>query len=102
MKAASAASTMVRRVFGGGAPRPPGPPRRGGLTGEDLAGMIMTPIKSHSTKVPQGRRGLMAGNAATARRLWEEIFTAMDLNAVGEVGAPDGVEHTARPGEPQG
>ena len=44
----------------------------------------------------------MAGNAATARRLWEEIFTAMDLNAVAEVVSPDVVDHTARPGEPQG
>ncbi len=44
----------------------------------------------------------MGGNAATARRLWEEIFTAMDLDAVEEVVSPDAVDHTARPGEPHG
>lgn len=44
----------------------------------------------------------MSKNAAIARRLWEEIFPAMDLYAVGEVVAPHSVDHTARPGEPQG
>ncbi len=44
----------------------------------------------------------MSENAAKARRLWEEIFPAMDLDAVADVVATDSVDHTARPGEPQG
>lgn len=44
----------------------------------------------------------MAGNAEGARRLWEEIFPAMDLEAVAEIVSADAVDHTARPGEPHG
>jgi predicted ester cyclase len=44
----------------------------------------------------------MPENAAKARRLWEEIFPAMDLDAVADIIAADSVDHTARPGEPQG
>lgn len=44
----------------------------------------------------------MPENAKKARRLWEEIFPAMDLDAVGDVVAANSVDHTARPGEPQG
>jgi predicted ester cyclase len=44
----------------------------------------------------------MSENAAKARRLWEEIIPSMDLDAVVEVIAADAVDHTARPGEPQG
>ncbi|MDP8960890.1 MAG: ester cyclase [Actinomycetota bacterium] len=44
----------------------------------------------------------MSENKAKARRLWEEIFPAMDLDGVAEIVAADGVDHTARPGEPQG
>ena len=44
----------------------------------------------------------MSENAAKARRLWEEIFPAVDLDAVADVIATDSVDHTARPGEPQG
>ena len=44
----------------------------------------------------------MSDNAAKARRLWEEIFPSMDLDAVPDIVVADGVDHTARPGEPQG
>lgn len=44
----------------------------------------------------------MSSNAATARRLWEEIFPSMDLDAVADVVAADSVDHSARPGEPGG
>ncbi len=44
----------------------------------------------------------MSENVAKARRLWEEMFPAMDLNGVAEIVAADGVDHTARPGEQQG
>ena len=39
---------------------------------------------------------------ATARRVWEEIFPACDVEALAEVTATDFVEHGARLGEPQG
>jgi hypothetical protein len=39
---------------------------------------------------------------ATARRTWEEIFPACDVEALAEVIAPDSIEHGARPDEPQG
>lgn len=44
----------------------------------------------------------MSENAAKARRLWEEIFPAADLEAAAEIVAVDSVDHTARPGESQG
>lgn len=44
----------------------------------------------------------MSDNSAKARRLWEEIIPSMDLDAVTEVIAADHVDHTARPGEPEG
>jgi predicted ester cyclase len=44
----------------------------------------------------------MSANAAKARRLWEETFPRMDVDAVAEVIAADAVDHTARPGEPHG
>lgn len=37
-----------------------------------------------------------------ARRIWEEIFPACDVDALAEVIAVDGIDHSARPGEPQG
>ena len=39
---------------------------------------------------------------ATARRTWEDIFPACDVEALAEVVAPDVVGHGARPGEPAG
>jgi predicted ester cyclase len=39
---------------------------------------------------------------ARARRIWEEIFPAGDNDALAEILAPDGVDHQARPDEPQG
>jgi predicted ester cyclase len=39
---------------------------------------------------------------ATARRTWEEIFPACDVEALAEVIAADSIEHGARPDEPQG
>jgi len=39
---------------------------------------------------------------ATARRTWEEIFPACDVDALAEVIAADSIEHGARPDEPQG
>ena len=39
---------------------------------------------------------------ATARRTWEEIFPACDVEGLAEVIAADCIEHGARPGEPQG
>jgi len=39
---------------------------------------------------------------AKARRTWEEIFPASDVEALGEVTAADIVAHGARPGEPPG
>jgi predicted ester cyclase len=44
----------------------------------------------------------MSDKAAKVRRLWEEIFPAMDMAAVSEVVAADCLDHTARPGEPHG
>jgi predicted ester cyclase len=37
-----------------------------------------------------------------ARRTWEEIFPACDVDGLAEVIDPDSIEHGARPGEPQG
>jgi predicted ester cyclase len=39
---------------------------------------------------------------AIARRTWEEIFPACDVEALAEVIAPDCIQHGARPGEPPG
>ncbi len=39
---------------------------------------------------------------AKARRIWEEIFPACDVAALAEVIAVDGIDHGARPNEPQG
>ncbi len=39
---------------------------------------------------------------ARARRTWEEIFPACDVDALAEVVDPDVVAHGARPGEPAG
>ena len=44
----------------------------------------------------------MSSIAATARRLWEEVFPAMELDAVGEIVSRDCVDHSARPDEPGG
>ena len=41
-------------------------------------------------------------NKAIARRIWEEIFPAMDVAALAEVSDPDVVHHGARPDEPRG
>ena len=41
-------------------------------------------------------------NKAIARRTWEEIFPACDVEALAEVIAPDAIAHGARPGEPPG
>jgi predicted ester cyclase len=39
---------------------------------------------------------------ATARRIWEEIIPEADVSAVPQVMHADSVDHSARPGEPQG
>ena len=39
---------------------------------------------------------------ATARRTWEDIFPACDVEGLAEVIAPDSIEHGARPDERQG
>ena|SRR5215216_1839731 len=39
---------------------------------------------------------------AKARRIWEEIFPTGDVNGLAEVLAEDGIDHGARPDEPQG
>lgn len=39
---------------------------------------------------------------ATARRTWEEIFPACDVDGLAEVIAADSIDHGARPDEPQG
>jgi predicted ester cyclase len=44
----------------------------------------------------------MPENASKARRLWQEIFPAMDIDGVAEIVAVDCADHAARPGEPQG
>lgn len=41
-------------------------------------------------------------NKAIARRTWEEIFPACDVEALAQVVAPDAIAHGARPGEPPG
>jgi len=37
-----------------------------------------------------------------ARRIWEEIFPSGDVDRLAEVIAEDGIDHGARPDEPQG
>jgi predicted ester cyclase len=37
-----------------------------------------------------------------ARRIWEEIFPSGDVDGLAEVLAEDGIDHGARPDEPQG
>lgn len=44
----------------------------------------------------------MSEESLKARRLWEDVFPAMDMEAVAEIVAVDCVDHAARPGEPQG
>lgn len=44
----------------------------------------------------------MSDTKSIARRTWEEIFPACDVEALAEVVAPDMVAHGARPGEPSG
>lgn len=39
---------------------------------------------------------------AKARRIWEEIFPVGDAVGLAEIIHPDGISHSARPGEPQG
>ena len=39
---------------------------------------------------------------ATARRTWEEIFPACDVDALADVIAVDSIDHAGRPGEAQG
>ena len=39
---------------------------------------------------------------AKARRIWEEIFPTGDVDRLAEVIAEDGINHGARPDEPQG
>lgn len=39
---------------------------------------------------------------ATARRTWEQIFPACDVDGLAEVIAADSIDHGARPDEPQG
>ena len=39
---------------------------------------------------------------AKARRIWEEIFPSGDVDGLAEVLAEDGIDHGARPDEPQG
>jgi predicted ester cyclase len=41
-------------------------------------------------------------NKATARRIWEEIFPACDVEALTTVIHPDSIAHDARPDEPPG
>jgi len=45
---------------------------------------------------------MIGDNKSTARRTWEEIFPARDVEALAEVMAPDIVSHGARPDEPAG
>ena len=44
----------------------------------------------------------MSEESRKARRLWEEVFPAMDIEAVAEIVAVDSIDHAARPDEPQG
>ena len=39
---------------------------------------------------------------AKARRIWEEIFPSGDIDRLADVIAEDGIDHSARPDEPQG
>ena len=39
---------------------------------------------------------------AKARRIWEEIIPSADVKRLAEVIAEDGIDHSARPDEPQG
>lgn len=39
---------------------------------------------------------------AKARRIWEEIFPSGDVDRLADVIAEDGIDHSARPDEPQG
>ena len=39
---------------------------------------------------------------AKARRIWEDIFPVGDADALAEILAGDGIDHGARPDEPQG
>jgi predicted ester cyclase len=41
-------------------------------------------------------------NKATARRIWEEVFPATDLEGLASAVAPDSLDHSARPDEPRG
>ena len=63
-------------------------------------------MNSLSFYTAQGDDGMAAASLedlkATARRTWEEIFPACDVEALAEVTADDIIEHGARPGEPQG
>ena len=45
---------------------------------------------------------MLETNKAVARRTWEEIFPACDVDGLAEVTAPDVVAHGARPDEPPG
>jgi predicted ester cyclase len=45
---------------------------------------------------------MLESNKAAARRTWEEIFPACDVQGLAEVTDPDSVNHGARPGEPAG
>jgi predicted ester cyclase len=57
---------------------------------------MMVPLKSY-------RRNIDVDELKRkARRIWEEIFPAGDADALAEILASDGVDHQARPGEPQG
>ena len=44
----------------------------------------------------------LAAIKATARRTWEDIFPACDVDALAGVVAPEAILHGARPGEPPG
>jgi predicted ester cyclase len=49
------------------------------------------------------RRRIVADDLkTTARRIWEEIFPSCDIDALTQVIAVEGVDHGARPEEPQG
>jgi predicted ester cyclase len=39
---------------------------------------------------------------AKARRIWEEIIPSGDVDRLADVLAEDGIDHSARPDEPQG
>ena len=44
----------------------------------------------------------MSDHARQARRLWQEIFPAVDAAGLAEIVAADCVDHSARPGEARG